>query len=268
MPIINEDSFFFTPVDTVCHRPAITCTPGLGLEEMARLMKIHNISGIVAVEGNKPVGIVSLRDLRNLIADACGEIAGLTVRDIMKTGLITIRCSDYLFKAIFLMAKHNIHRLIVIDGNGDLSGVMTDTDLLRIQTRSPLYLVQEIESAVTIDQLRLIGTKMIGMLQYAVRTNADTQSLIQLIAHFNDAFTQRLVHILDIQHGVRLPDGAAYLVMGSEGRGEQTLRAPTRTAPSYTAMTCRPTNWPKSSVLPSTSSQRWKASEYRSALAA
>ena len=62
------------------------------------------------------------------------------------------------------------------------------------------------------------------MLQYAVRTNADTQSLIQLIAHFNDAFTQRLVHILDIQHGVRLPDGAAYLVMGSEGRGEQTLR--------------------------------------------
>ena len=64
MPIINEDSFFFTPVDTVCHRPAITCSPGLGLVEMARLMKSHNISGIVAVEGNKPVGIVSLRDLR------------------------------------------------------------------------------------------------------------------------------------------------------------------------------------------------------------
>ena len=78
---------------------------------------------------------------------------------------------------------------------------MTDTDLLRIQTRSPLYLVQEIESAATIDQLRLIGQKMIGMLQYAVKTNADAQSLIQLIAHFNDAFTQRLIFILEQRDG-------------------------------------------------------------------
>lgn len=224
MPIISEDSFFFITVDTICRQPAITCSPEMGLVEMAGLMKTHNISGIVAVEDDKPVGIVSLRDLRNLIADSVDDISGLSVRDVMKTGLITICSSDYLFKAIFLMAKHNIHRLVVIDEFDKLTGVMTDTDLLRIQTRSPLYLVQEIESAVTIDQLRLIGRKMIDMLSYAVKTNADAQSLIQLIAHFNDAFTQRLIYILDSQHDVRLPEGAAFLALGSEGREEQTLR--------------------------------------------
>ena len=224
MPIISEDSFFFITVDTICHRPSITCSPDLSVVEMARLLKTYNISGIVAVEDNKPVGIVSLRDLRNLIADAANDISILTVRDIMKTGLITIRRSDYLFKAIFLMAKHNIHRLVVVDGCGQLSGVMTDTDLLRIQTRSPLYLVQEIESATTVEQLRLIGSKMTGMLQYAVKTNADAQSLIQLIAHFNDAFTQRLIFILELCYDVRLPVGAAFLALGSEGRCEQTLR--------------------------------------------
>lgn len=224
MPVISEDSFFFITVDSICHRPAITCSPDLGLVEMARLMKIDNISGIVAVEDQKPVGIVSLRDLRNLIADAVYDISALTVRDVMKTELITIRSSDYLFKAIFVMAKHNIHRLVVIDEDGRLSGVMTDTDLLRIQTRSPLYLVQEIETATTIEQLRTIGKKMIGMLQYAIKTNADAQSLIQLIAHFNDAFTQRLIFILELRHDVRLPVGAAFLALGSEGREEQTLR--------------------------------------------
>jgi CBS domain-containing protein len=112
----------------------------------------------------------------------------------------------------------------VVNQNGELSGVLTDTDFLRIQTCSPLYLVQEIESAATIDQLRQIGKKMTGMLQYAVSTNADAHSLIQLISHFNDAFTQRLIYILDIHHDERLPAGAAYLVMGSEGRCEQTLR--------------------------------------------
>jgi CBS domain-containing protein len=224
MPVINEDSFFFITVDSLCHRPAITCSPQLSLVEMARLMKLHNISGIVAVAGEKPVGIVSLRDLRNLIADAPETLAALTVGEIMKTGLITIHAHDYLFKAIFLMAKHNIHRLIVVDELERLVGVMTDTDLLRIQTRSPLYLVQEIEAATSLAQLRGIGKKMIGMLQYAIKTNADTQSLIQLITHFNDALTERLISILDRQENIRLPAGAAYLALGSEGRGEQTLR--------------------------------------------
>ncbi|MDO9080072.1 MAG: CBS domain-containing protein, partial [Desulfuromonadales bacterium] len=192
MPLNNEDSFFFITVDSICHRPAITCSPDLSLVEMARLMKHQNISGIVVVEGDKPVGIVSLRDLRNLIADAPDTLVNLTVGEIMKTGLITIHAHDYLFKAIFLMAKHNIHRLIVVDELERLVGVMTDTDLLRIQTRSPLYLIKEIEAATSLEQLRVLGKKMIGMLQYALKTNADTQSLIQLISHFNDALTERL----------------------------------------------------------------------------
>lgn len=224
MPATSEDSLFFIPVEEVCHRPAVTCAPHLSLIEMAHLMMVNNISGIVVVEHGKPVGIVSLRDLRDLIATAATDILTLAVRDVMKTSLITIHSSDFLFKAVFLMAKHNIHRLIVTDEFDSLTGVITDTDLMRIQTRSPLYLVQEIEKAGSIEQLRALGQKMTGMLHYAVKINADTQSLIQLIAHFNDALTQRLIHILDTVHGIRLPAGAAYLSLGSEGRQEQTLR--------------------------------------------
>ena len=224
MPNISEDSFFFITIDSIYRSPAITCTPEMGLVEMAGIMKVNNISGIVVVEGEKPVGVVSLRDLRDLIADGISNIASLTVRDIMKVGLITIRQRDYLLKAIFLMAKHNIHRLVVVDERDKLVGVMTDTDLVRIQTQSPLYLIQEIETATTIEQLTLLGSKMTDMLQYAVKTNADVQSLIQLIAHFNDAMTRRLIYVLDCREDIRLPEGAAYLVLGSEGREEQTIR--------------------------------------------
>lgn len=224
MPVINADSFFFMKVDSICQRPAITCSPDMGLVDMTGLMKQHNISGIIAAEGGKPVGIVSLRDLRDLIAARDAEIASLTVRDVMKRGLITIRRSDHLFKAIFLMAKNNIHRLVVVDDAELLTGIITDTDLLRVQARSPLYLVQEIEAAATIEQLRLTSRKMTGMLQYAIQLHADPQSLIQLIAHFNDAFTERLIGVLAEQDGICLPEGAAYLALGSEGREEQTLR--------------------------------------------
>ena len=224
MPTIQEDSLFFIPVGELCHRSVVTCSPDIGLVEMARQMKTLNVSGIVVVENEEPIGIVSIRDLRDLIADFVNDIPTLSVRDIMKTNLITIGSSEQFFKAVFLMAKHTIHHLVVLDQNRHLSGILSVSDLLRIQTKSPLYLVQEIESATTLDQLCQIGKKRTGLLQYAVKTNADTRSMIQLIALFNDSFTERLIHILDIEHGVRLPRRAAYLVLGSEGRCEQALR--------------------------------------------
>src|SRR5665647_615587 len=115
MPTTHEDSLFFIPVDEVCRHKVVTCAPDLSLVEMSRLMQSYNISGIVVAQNNEPVGIVSLRDLRNLIAESAAEIPSMLVSDIMKTGLITIRSSDHLFKAIFMMSKHNIHRLIVVD---------------------------------------------------------------------------------------------------------------------------------------------------------
>lgn len=222
--LLHEDSFFFIPVDAVCRRPAITCSPDTGLVEMARLMKSHNISGIVVVENERPSGIVTLRDVRNLIADAVDDITGMTVRDIMKSELITIGSSDYLFKAIFLMAKHNIHRLIVVTEQDQLAGVLTNTDLLRVQTRCPLYLSQEIEASETFEQLRTTGQRMTEMLKFALTAGADIQSLISLIAHFNDAMNQRVIVLMDKLDSIRLPAGVTYLVLGSEGRGEQTLR--------------------------------------------
>jgi len=221
---INQDSFFFIAVDYLCKRPPVTCTPDTTVVEMADLMHQHNISGIVIVEGTVPVGIVSLRDLRELVAHNLSGIAGLTVKQIMRTNLITIGRHDYLFKAIFRMAKHNIHRLVVLNSDGSLAGVITNTDLLRVQTRCPLYLSQEIEATENFEQLRATGLRMMDMLQFATKSGADTQSLISLIAHFNDAMTLRIIELLDSLEGVRLPHNAAWLALGSEGRGEQTLR--------------------------------------------
>lgn len=224
MPTVYEDSLLFISVGAVCHRPVVTCPADIGLVEMSQQMKTLNISGIVVVENEKPIGFVSIRDLRNLIADSVTDIAIMTVREVMKTSLVTIGSSEQLFKAIFLLAKHTIHHLIVLDDNRNLYGILTVSDLLRIQTNTPLYLIKEIESAESIDQLRQIGTKLTDMVQYAVNINADTTNLIQLITQFNDTFVQRLISILDLTHNIRLPAGAAYLVMGSEGRREQTLR--------------------------------------------
>lgn len=83
---------------------------------------------------------------------------------------------------------------------------------------------EEFESAHSIEQLRMIFARMSDMVRHATRTGGDIKSVTKLISHYNDAITTRLIALLDLDEGIRLPEGATYLALGSEGRGEQTLR--------------------------------------------
>lgn len=222
--LFNEESFLFLQVDSLCRGTPVTCHPGTDVVEAARLMRRHKVTGVLVVEGQTPLGVVTLSDLRDLVAESNGNIGGHRVSEIMSAGLISIRARDLVVEAIFRMAKHNIHRLAVLDETGQLRGVITDDDLLRLHTRTPLYLNQEIEAASSIEELRRINSRMVEMVSFAARAGTDIRSLVELISHLNDTFTLRIIALLDDQEGIRLPAGAAYLVLGSEGRGEQTLR--------------------------------------------
>ncbi len=221
--LFNEESFLFLQVDSLCQGAPITCPPETDVVEAARLMRQHDSSGVVVVEDGRPLGVITVSDLRNLIVDSKGHVGGRQVREIMSPELISVRARDLVVKAIFSMAKHNIHRLTVLDDAGQLRGVITDADLLRLQTRTPLYLNQEIEAATSVEQLARISARMVDMVSFAARAGTDINSLVELISHLNDAFTVRIIALLE-EEGVRLPAGAAYLALGSEGRGEQTLR--------------------------------------------
>ncbi|WP_429884375.1 DUF294 nucleotidyltransferase-like domain-containing protein [Geoalkalibacter halelectricus] len=230
---IGEEGFFFLRAETLCRGPVVTCEPEATVVEVAVKMGEHGLSGLVVTEGEAPVGIVSTRDLRDLIARTGGQLGDCRARDIMEADLVTVRPRDYLYDVLFKMAKHSIHRILVVDDQGRLFGIITDTDLLSLQTRSPLYLTREIESATSVAQLRGINQRILETIGSASRWGADTKSLVQLICHFNDAFTLRAIALMEAEEGIRLPEGAAYLVLGSEGRGEQTLRTDQDSAMVY-----------------------------------
>jgi CBS domain-containing protein len=131
------------------------------------------------------------------------------------------------------MARNNIHRLAVINDEQQLVGIVNATELLSQQTRSPLYLNQEMEAADSIEELQKINGRILEMVKSAMAAGADTRSLVQLIAHFNDGFTQRIITLIENLEGISLPAKAAYLALGSEGRGEQTLRTDQDSAMVY-----------------------------------
>ena len=229
----NEESFFFLHVKNVCRSPAITCSPDISVIEAAGLMRDHSIAGLVVVDDNAPVGILSVRDLRDIMAADGANLVAHKVRDVMHVGVITVRHSAYVFEAIFKMARNNLHRLAVVDEHQDLIGIINATDLLIQQTRSPLYLAQEIQTAESFADLQRISGSILEMVRSAMDAGADTRSLVHLIAHFNDGFTERIIALMESTEGIILPAKAAYLALGSEGRGEQTLRTDQDSAMVY-----------------------------------
>ncbi|CAG0973306.1 hypothetical protein GEOBC_01397 [Geobacteraceae bacterium] len=87
----------------------------------------------------------------------------------------------------------------------------------------PCSLYREIEAAQTIGELRKLSVKIVDFVRLATSMHADTKSIVHHISQFNSAITQRLIALLESTEGIRLPEGATYLALGSEGRGEQTL---------------------------------------------
>jgi CBS domain-containing protein len=103
-----------------------------------------------------------------------------------------------------------------------------------ISTNNPFDLYQEIVAAQSIETLRAVSVRMLDWADFAIRSGIATKSFVQLISRFNDAITLRLINLLESTEGIHLPEGATYLALGSEGRGEQTLRTDQDSAIVYT----------------------------------
>jgi CBS domain-containing protein len=219
----QAENMYFIPVGKICRRPPLICSPDSTVRAATQLMQERNITCVV-VGDSPPYGIFTVRDLRRITATTTDNPATIALRDCMTPHLITLGEEACLFDAVSLMSRHNFHRVGVVDTAGNLVGILTDTDLLTFQTRSPLYLITEIERATSLEHLQQLNSRLFAMIGNAYGAGVEIRGVVQLLAHFNDATTRRVIRLMEQQEGISLPAGVAYLSLGSEGRQEQTLR--------------------------------------------
>jgi CBS domain-containing protein len=218
-----ETTILFQPVGNFCSREVVTCTANEPLVEVAAVMRSRNISSVVVVKGALPTGIITDRDLRNKVVARGIDPSSLNVRDIMNAPLISIGEEEFVFEALYLMSKHGIHRVGVLNAEKRLIGIITDSDILRLQARSPQQLIRNIEEAATVEDLRTLHKRVQELVVHLVGVGATTPDLVRLIAHLNDRILIRLITLLRSAGYPDLTGRFAFVVLGSEGRCEQTL---------------------------------------------
>ncbi|WP_305045135.1 putative nucleotidyltransferase substrate binding domain-containing protein [Geoalkalibacter sp.] len=217
------ENVFFLPVKDFCQKNVVTCSPGQPLVEVAGVMREKNISSVIVCEGGAPIGILTDRDLRNKVVARGENPRDLLVSSVMNSPLIVVNEDDYLFEALYRMTRNGIHRVGVVNAGGELAGIITDSDILRLQSRSPQKLMRDIEEAHSVEALKDLHRQVQDLVVHLVGTGVATRDLVRTIAHLNDRILLRLILLLREERFADLTKRFAFVVLGSEGRREQTL---------------------------------------------
>ncbi len=103
----------------------ITVPPGVTIREVVNLMTQNGISGVPVVDGEELVGIVTSRDLR--FETRLGD----TVSSVMtpKEKLVTVKEGASRDEVITLLHKHRIEKVLVVNGDFELRGLITVKDI-------------------------------------------------------------------------------------------------------------------------------------------
>ena len=104
--------------------------PDSSAKEVVATMNKFDIGSVVVVQGERPVGIITERDILRRIVEPCLAPETLTARQIMTSPVITIDENASINEAAKLMAKKRIKRLLVTRNNDELVGIITFTDIV------------------------------------------------------------------------------------------------------------------------------------------
>ena len=107
----------------------ITIAENRTVLEAAKILVEHNIGGLVVVDGDRPIGILTERDVLRLTARTAGRLGSITVSSVMTRELVTTTPEDQLTAAMEVMTEQKIRHLPVIDGER-LAGIVSIGDLL------------------------------------------------------------------------------------------------------------------------------------------
>jgi len=119
---------------------AITVSPKTTLLDARSMLLRHRISRLVVIENEKPVGIITEKDLVKAIYRIDNKIIeNVRVYEIITKRLLTITEDATLYDCAKMMLNNKISSVVILKKDGSLSGIITKTDLISV------FLTQAVE---------------------------------------------------------------------------------------------------------------------------
>lgn len=122
------------PISEFSIREVVFATRKTSIPEAAQLMRQHHVGDLVVVDmidGKRvPVGIVTDRDIVIEIVAKSMDFNNFSVGDIMSPQLVTVQRNEGVLETLRLMRSKGIRRIPIVDGEGQLEGIVSADDML------------------------------------------------------------------------------------------------------------------------------------------
>ncbi len=207
----------------VFSRDFISCSEYASIKEAAGLMRDQKKSAVVIMNAlDQSIGLLTDNDLRSKVVSRNYPVHN-PVKEIASRPLITLPEDSQVFEAIILMMKHNVKHLVITDDWDNVLGIATEQDLLLAQGRSPVYLMREIQMALSLEELKHRQLQVPDMIKSLLDSGARAGHLNRIITEISDAILKKIATWAIDEIGPP-PARFAFMILGSEGRREQTLK--------------------------------------------
>jgi CBS domain-containing protein len=219
----EEEAVRFTPlmnarVRDLAARPAIFIDAAASIACAGRAMRDRNTDTLFVREGER-IGLITGMNLaKAMVLD--GKPSDASAAAEAHFDVVSVAPDDFVSVALLKMTRHDKRRIAICDG-GAYVGVLEDADLLSFLTGHSRLVAARIDRAATVSELGAAARRIADQTRMLRRQGVKIEVVCEIVSDLNRRLFAKLF-MLTAPASIR--DSACLMVMGSEGRGEQTMR--------------------------------------------
>ena len=208
------------PVTSLIRSAPLFCDPEASARDAAELMAAEKRSALL-VRTRDGLGIVTDLDLRDKVL-ARGLSPDTPVSALMTQPVTTVPSDALAPEAAIEMMASGVNHLPVVAADGRVVGVLSASNLMALDARSPFALRRTIHDARTLDDVVKAATDVPQLFVDLMASHLDAPAVTRVLTLLHDAMTQRILGLAVEERG-EPPVGYAWLAFGSAARSELNL---------------------------------------------
>ena len=142
------------------------------------------------------------------------------VRDICHFDVVSVDAEDFVFEALLLMTRHDKRR-VAVRRDGAYVGFLEDIDILGLVAGNSQLIPGRIDRARSVDDLAAPARDIQAQVERLHRQGVKVEQIAEITSDLN---RRLFVKLFDLLAPPSIREKGCLLLMGSEGRGEQTVR--------------------------------------------
>lgn len=217
---IDADLIFTRRLNTIFPRQLVTCPPETPVQEVAAMM-VEKELNCMYVEEDGEIRRIITKDILIKKVLAGGLPGNLPVKKVARKKFVILHKDALLYDALLALFQSEHEFVLVTDGERYL-GYLSRYRLLTEHAQSPLVFIQSVRLSNTVAELKDKWQKVPALVATLLERGVNAEIVNRIVTTINDEILLRVIE------GVKnemppAPARFAFMVMGSEGRREQTL---------------------------------------------